>query len=68
MKKDGVDVSNQAVKLLDKRLCDDAGRIILLLDPKGMESEFAIEGRDAVDFLMNEYGGKVSIMPIQDPF
>ncbi len=68
MRNDCVDLGNQTVKLLNKRMCEEAGRIFLFLNPEGKISEFTIEGRDAVEFLMKAYGNKVTIVPIKDPY
>ncbi|EKD44717.1 MAG: hypothetical protein ACD_71C00032G0005 [uncultured bacterium (gcode 4)] len=68
MQQEGIDISKQTVKLLDKGMCEESEKIVLLLDPSDKKSEFKIDGHDAIDFLMNTYYNKISVFPIKDPF
>jgi protein-tyrosine-phosphatase len=68
MKQDWIDISHQKIKLLNREMCELADKIILLFDPVDKVSEFEIEWKNAVDFLIENYFSKLIISPVQDPF
>ncbi len=65
---DEVDITAQKIKLLTRSFCEESQSIILLLNPIDKLSEFEIEWKNAVSFLLDNYSKKLKILPIQDPF
>lgn len=69
MNEDWIDISSQRVKLLTKEICDEADRIILLLIPNSeQDSEFRINWESPTKFLLENYGDKIQVRKVQDPF
>ena len=68
MLENGIDISEQRIKLLTPDLYKEADKIVLLLDVDNMKSEFKIHNQSPIDFLCENYNDKLIIYPISDPY
>ncbi len=69
MREDAIDISSQKITLLTQKHCEEADKIILLLEPlKNTKSEFTIHNTQPIKFLYENFWEKLKIVKIQDPF